>query len=292
MRNLLILSVLTILTIAQVACQKGKEMTTSTGNRVTIHTNQQGPKATFGSTVLISVKTWVNDSLVQSTTRDAGGPRQIVLPDSSGMKGKVPAVFEALMMMATGDSATVIQPLDSLMKKGIPKSFGDVKEIRYEVKLEEILTPEILKQREMEEMQKADVAKAEGIAIAETVKTMLADYKGKKLANLKKTASGLEYAIIEQGSGAEIKDGDAIPTHYYGVRKTDGVMFDNSFDRGARAGFTVGALIPGFNEGMKLLNRGGKAILFIPSALGYGERGAGADIPANSDLVFYIDMGM
>jgi FKBP-type peptidyl-prolyl cis-trans isomerase len=50
-------------------------------------------------------------------------------------------------------------------------------------------------------------------------------------------------------------------------------------------------LIPGFNEGMKLLNRGGKALLFIPSDLGYGEQGAGADIPGNTDLVFYIEMG-
>lgn len=291
MRNLLILSVLTLITIAQVACQKGKEVTTAGGNRVINHTNNQGPKATFGNTVLISVNTWVNDSLVQSTSRDAGGPREIALPDSSMMKGKVPAVFEALMLMAKGDSATVIQPLDSTMKKGIPKSFGEVKEIRYEVKLEDIITPEVLQQRQAEEMQKAEGAKAQGMIVAETVKTMLADYKSQKLANLKKTASGLEYVIIEQGTGAAIKDGDNIPTSYYGVRETDGKMFDNSYDRGGPTPFAVGGLIPGFNEGMKLVNRGGKALLFIPSSLGYGEQGAGADIPANTDLVFYIEMG-
>lgn len=291
MRNLLILSVLTLFTFAQVACQKGKEVTTPGGNRVINHTNLEGPKATFGSTVLISVNTWVNDSLVQSTSRDAGGAREVTLPDSSMMKGKVPAVFEALMLMAKGDSATVIQPLDSLMKKGIPKSFGEVTEIRYEVKLEEIMTAEILQKRQAEEMAKAEGAKAEGMIIAEKVKTMLADYKAKKLADLKKSASGLEYVIIEQGSGAAVKDGDNIPTNYFGVRKTDGVMFDNSYDRGGPAPFAVGGLIPGFNEGMKLLNRGGKALLFIPSSLGYGEQGAGGDIPPNTDLVFYIEMG-
>ncbi len=290
MRNLLILSVLTLFTIAQVACQKGKEVTTAGGNRVLNHTNLEGPKATFGKTVLISVNTWVNDSLVQSTSRDAGGPREIALPDSSQMKGKIPAVFEALMLMAKGDSATVIQPLDSTMKKGIPKSFGEVKEIRYEVKLVDIITPEMLQQRQAEEMLKAEGAKAQGMIIAQTVKTMLADYKSKKLANLKKSASGLEYVIIEQGTGAPVKDGDNIPTNYYGVRKSDGKMFDNSYDRGGPAPFSVGGLIPGFNEGMKLLNRGGKALLIIPSSLGYGEQGAGADIPPNADLVFYIEM--
>lgn len=292
MRNLLILSVLTLFTLSQMACQKGKQVTTPGGNIFTNHTNLEGTKATYGSTVLISVNTWVNDSLVQSTSRDAGGPREVVLPDSSMMKGKVPAVFEALMMMAKGDSATVVQPLDSIMKKGIPKSFGEVKEIRYEVKLEEILTPEIIQKRQAEEMQKAEGAKAQGMIIAETVKTMLADYKSKKLAGLKKSDSGLEYVIIDQGTGAPIKDGDSVPTNYYGARKTDGVMFDNSYDRGGPAPFNVGALIPGFNEGMKLLNRGGKALLFIPSKLGYGEQGAGGDIPPNADLVFYIEMGM
>ena len=292
MRNLLILSVLTLFTVTQLACQKGKEVTTAGGNRVINHTNVNGPKATFGNTVLISVETWVNDSLVQSTSRDAGGPREIALPDSTVMKGKVPAVFEALMMMAKGDSATVIQPLDSIMKKGIPKNFGDVKDIRYEVKLVEIITPEVLQQRQAEEMKKAEGAKAEGMIIAEKVKTMMADYKGKKLANLQKSASGLEYVIIEQGSGPAIKDGDSVPTNYYGVRKADGVMFDNSFDRGGPSPFNVGGLIPGFNEGMKLLNRGGKAILFIPSSLGYGAQGAGGDIPPYADLVFYIDMGI
>ncbi|MCC7466333.1 MAG: FKBP-type peptidyl-prolyl cis-trans isomerase [Saprospiraceae bacterium] len=291
MRNLLILFVLAAFAFTQTACEKGSAVTTPGGNLVTNHTNLEGPKVTFGNTVLINVNTWVNDSLVASTLRDAGGPREIAIPDSSMMKGKVPAVFEALLLMTKGDSATVIQPLDSLMKKGIPKSFGEVKEIRYEVKLVEIITPEILQQRQQEEMVKAESAKAQGMVVAETIKTMLADYKAKKLANLKKSASGLEYVIIEQGSGAAIKDGDSVPTNYYGVRKADGFMFDNSYDRGGPAPFSVGQLIPGFNEGMKLLNRGGKAMLFIPSSLGYGEQGAGGDIPPNTDLVFYIEMG-
>ncbi|MDX1911620.1 MAG: FKBP-type peptidyl-prolyl cis-trans isomerase [Saprospiraceae bacterium] len=292
MRNLLILSFLTLFTATQIACQKGKEVTTPGGNRVVVHTNNEGPKATYGNTILINVNTWVNDSLVQSTLRDAGGPREVTLPDSTMMKGRVPAVFEALLMMAKGDSATVYQPLDSVMKKGIPKSFGEVKEIRYEVKLEDIVTPEVLQQRQAEAAKKAEEAQAQGMVVAETVKTMLADYKSKKLANLKKSESGLEYVIIEQGAGAPLKDGDSVPTSYFGVRKNDGVMFDNSYDRGGPSPFTVGALIPGFNEGMKLLNRGGKALLFIPSKLGYGEQGAGGDIPPNTDLVFYIEMGM
>ncbi len=289
MRNLLFLAIVA-LSFAQIACEKGGPVKTKGGNTVTNHTNNPGPKITYGQTVLISVNTWLNDTLIQSTDRDTGGPREVAIPDSSQMKAKVPAVFEALLMMANGDSATVLQPVDSIMARGIPKEFGEVKTIRYEVKVVDILTPEKIAAREAEEMKEMEAVKAQGVEVAATVASTLADYKAKKLGDkLKKTASGLEYVIIEQGTGAPVKDGDQIKTNYYGVLKSNGTMFDNSFDRGGAAPFQVGGLVPGFNEGMKLLNKGGKAILFIPYDLAYGEQ-ANGPIPAKSDLVFYIGL--
>ncbi len=287
MRNLILLAIVAI-SFAQTHCDKGGNIKTKGGNTVINHTNNDGPKITNGQTVLINVKTWLNDSLIQSTVRDNGGPREFTMPDSTAMKGKVPAVFEALMYMTNGDSATVLQPVDSMMAKGIPKEFGEVKQIRFEVKVVDILTPEKIAEREAEAAKKAEGVKAQGIEIGAQIKTALDDYKAKKLGDkLQKTESGLEYIILDKGTGAAIKDGDRVPTNYYGVLKTTGVMFDNSFDRGGAAPFTVGGLVPGFNEGMKLLNKGGKAILFIPSALAYGAQESGP-IPANSDLVFYI----
>lgn len=287
MRNLLFLAIIAF-SFAQGACDKGGPVKTKGGNTVINHTNNAGPKITHGQTVLINVKTWLNDSLIQSTVRDNGGPREFTIPDSSAMKGKVPAVFEALLFLANGDSATVLQPVDSVMARGIPKDFGEVKEIRFEVKVIDILTPEKIKEREAEAEKKMEAVKGEGIAIAAMVKSTLDDYKAKKLGDkLQKTESGLEYVLLEKGSGAPIKDGDSVPTNYFGVLKSTGTMFDNSFDRGGPAPFTVGALVPGFNEGMKMLNRGGKAILFIPYALAYGEEENGP-IPAKSDLVFYL----
>jgi FKBP-type peptidyl-prolyl cis-trans isomerase len=206
------------------------------------------------------------------------------------MKAKVPAVFEALLYMANGDSATVLQPVDSILKRSIPKEFGEVKEIRFEVRLVDVLTPEKIAAREAEAQKKAELVKGQGIEIASIVKTNLDDYKANKLGDkLKKTESGLEYIILEQGTGGPINDGDRIPTNYYGVLKSSGQQFDNSYDRGGPAPFTVGGLVPGFNEGMKLLNKGGKAILFIPYALAYGDQDNGP-IPAKSDLVFYIHL--
>jgi len=289
MRNLLFLALIAF-SFAQVACEKGGPTKTKGGNTVTNHTNNPGPKITYGQTVLVSVDTWLNDSLIQSTQRDNNGPREVAIPDSSAMKSKVPAVFEALFMMANGDSATVLQPVDSMMARGIPKELGEVKNIRYEIKVVDILTPEKIAALQAEEAQKMEGVKAEGVAVAAMVNATLADYKAKKLGDkLQKSASGLEYVIIEQGTGTPIKDGAQVNTNYYGVLKANGTMFDNSFDRGGPAPFQVGGLVPGFNEGMKMLNKGGKAILFIPYALAYGENENGP-IPAKSDLVFYIGL--
>jgi FKBP-type peptidyl-prolyl cis-trans isomerase FkpA len=263
---------------------------TKQGSTVYVHTSNQGPNITYGQTVLLDVDTWINDSLIQGTQRDNGGPREIEIPDSSEMKRKIPAVFEALFLMTKGDSATVIQPVDSFMARAIPKELGEVKVIRYEVKVVDVPTPEFLAARKTQEEKEMEVVKGRGVAVGALTSKTLADYKANKLGpTLKKTASGLEYVVLEQGSGAAIKDGDMIETHYYGVLKSDGTMFDNSFERGASIPFEVGILVPGFNEGMKLLNRGGKAILFIPSGLGYGDEEIGP-IPASSDLVFYIEL--
>jgi FKBP-type peptidyl-prolyl cis-trans isomerase FkpA len=267
-----------------------KSVDTRLGNTVINHTNNKGPKITHGQTVLISVNTWLNDSLIQSTQRDNEGPREFTLPDSSAMKGRVPAVFEALLFLTNGDSATVLQPVDSIMKRSIPKEFGEVKQIRFELRVVDILTPEKMAQREAEAQMKMEGVKAQGVEVAALIKTTMDDYQANKLGDkLQKASSGLEYVILDKGAGAAIKDGDKIPTNYYGVLKSNGTMFDNSFDRGGAAPFTVGGLVPGFNEGMKLLNKGGKAILFIPYDLAYGEA-ANGPIPAKADLVFYISV--
>jgi FKBP-type peptidyl-prolyl cis-trans isomerase FkpA len=240
--------------------------------------------------VLVNLNIYLNDSLVNSTTRDAGGPQEIPMPPKDKVTDKIPAIFDALVNMAKGDSATIFQPVDSAMAKTIPESFGAVKEIRFEIGLKDIITEETLKARAAEEQTKAEAAMARAPEVANMVKTALADYKAKTLGDkLKKTASGLEYVIVEQGTGAAVKEGDQIPTHYLGMLKANGKQFDDSFSRGGPAPFQVGSLIPGFNEGMTLLNRGGKAVLFIPAAIAYGPQERG-EIPANSDLVFYIEL--
>lgn len=263
--------------------------------KITNHTNKTGPKATFGETVSMQVYTYLGDSLFMSTRRDYGGAREIVLPLKEQFEAdpQAPAFLKAIMAMAEGDSVTVLEPIADELREQMPEGFKTVPAVRYEAVLVDIVSAEELQVREAEAQKMREASVARGATVAKEVQTALAGYKAGTLGDkLRKTASGLEYLIIEQGTGAPIKMGDEINTHYYGVLTADGQMFDNSFDRGEPAPFPVGQLVPGFNEGMQLLNRGGKAILFIPPALGYGEAGAGEVIPPNANLVFYIEMGM
>jgi FKBP-type peptidyl-prolyl cis-trans isomerase FkpA len=289
--------------LALAACKK--EVKTEHGYRFTNHTNKSGDKAKPGEVIKFDMVVFIGDSMMTSTYQQ-GQPLDFRLFEKEEVPARVPAVYDAALLMAEGDSATIFQPIDSAMLQFIPDALKKEKELRFEMKLVDIMSKEQVEakmaeeQKKMEdeqkameeEMKNADATKTRGTKeVAPLVQKTLSDYKAGKLGGkLQKTASGLEYVILEKGSGDAVKMGDRVPTHYYGALKSDGKMFDNSFDRGMSAPFSVGQLVPGFNEGMQLLNRGGKAIIFIPSALGYGPQGAGDRIPPDSDLVFYIEL--
>jgi FKBP-type peptidyl-prolyl cis-trans isomerase len=104
------------------------------------------------------------------------------------------------------------------------------------------------------------------------------------------TASGLQYKIITEGTGASPVASDEVTVHYEG-RLIDGTIFDSSYERGEPATFPLGNVIPGWTEGLQYLKVGGKAELYIPSDLGYGSRQApGGAIPAFSTLIFVVEL--
>jgi len=103
------------------------------------------------------------------------------------------------------------------------------------------------------------------------------------------TASGLQYQILQEGTGATPKPTDQVTVHYKGTL-LDGKVFDSSYDRSEPATFIVGQVIPGWVEALQLMKVGSKAKLFIPPALAYGESGAGQDIGPNSLLIFEVEL--
>jgi len=103
------------------------------------------------------------------------------------------------------------------------------------------------------------------------------------------TATGLQYQIITEGTGASPSATDNVTVHYQGTT-IDGKEFDSSYKRGAPATFPLNRVIAGWTEGLQLMKEGGKSRLFIPSKLAYGERGAGRDIGPNAALIFDVEL--
>lgn len=111
----------------------------------------------------------------------------------------------------------------------------------------------------------------------------------KKKDGVKTLASGLQYKVIKAGTGKMPKASDTVKTHYRGTL-LDGSEFDSSYRRNEPAVFPVNGVIPGWTEALQLMPVGSKWQLFIPSALAYGERGAGTAIGPNAVLTFEIEL--
>ena len=101
--------------------------------------------------------------------------------------------------------------------------------------------------------------------------------------------SGLQYEVLNEGSGDKPSASSTVRTHYHGTLTT-GEVFDSSYERGQPAEFPVNGVIPGWTEALQLMSVGSKWRLHLPHDLAYGERGAGAKIPPFSVLVFDVEL--
>lgn len=111
----------------------------------------------------------------------------------------------------------------------------------------------------------------------------------KSKEGVKVTATGLQYKVIQEGTGASPKGNDMVKCHYRG-KLINGTTFDSSYDRNEPAQFALNGVIKGWTEGLQLMKEGGKYELYVPSQLAYGERGAGKVIGPNSVLIFEIEL--
>lgn len=172
---------------------------------------------------------------------------------------------------------------NSLLKKGFDDALAD--------KAPALASEEIAKilqalQRQVQEQQKVFIEQ-----LAEKNKTDGEEFlkKNKRDDDVVSLPSGLQYKILQSGSGASPSMHDEVTVHYRGTL-INGNVFDSTYDRETPATFPVGRVIPGWSEALKKMRVGDKWQVFIPSYLAYGENGYGPQIEPNSTLIFEMEL--
>jgi FKBP-type peptidyl-prolyl cis-trans isomerase len=203
---------------------------------------------------------------------------------------------EAIGMMKKGSKATVI----------VPSAMGFGEQGKKDMQGADIIAPyspvvydiEILDLRTKSENEKAmkvkeaNEKKAAAVAMSQEPILIQQYIKDNKIT-AKPNGSGIYYIEKVKGKGPKAVAGKKVKVHYTG-KLLNGKVFDSSLDKkpSTPLEFTIGKgeVIPGWDEGISMMSAGGKATLVIPSKLGYGERGAGNDIPPFSPLVFDVEL--
>ncbi|MBL7817124.1 MAG: FKBP-type peptidyl-prolyl cis-trans isomerase [Saprospiraceae bacterium] len=293
MKNLKHLFLLLVLVTIAAACKKSK---TPSGYAYTIHKKGDGAMAKIGDAAFYDVILYKDDSLIFSTIKEGQEARSRVEDPKTAPDPFYKLTQEALLLLKVGDSATFIMPLDTFKVK--PQGLENAKQAKLTMILRKVKSKDELDKRQSELKVLAESIQAAGPsfkarakAVGDSTSTFAKDFAAGKLpAGIKELPSGLKIAILREGTGAMPKKGEVVLVNYCGATK-DGNKFDESFPRGEPINFPIGVgqVIPGWDEGLMNLKEGTTAVLFIPSALGYGERAAGK-IPANSDLVFYVEL--
>src|SRR5690606_10520638 len=196
----------------------------------------------------------------------------------------------ALKYLTAGDSAVIKVSIDSLKaflngQQQLPPFMDGRKHLVYEVKIVSVKS----QQQVQEELK--NKAQAQN----EIDDKLMQEYFAKNNLNPTKTSSGLYYIMEKEGTGATPTRGQAVTVNYTG-RTLDGQVFDSNTDPalGHVAPFTfalgTGHVIDGWDEGVALMKKGGKAKLFIPSSMAYGEMGREPMIPKNAILMFDVEV--
>jgi FKBP-type peptidyl-prolyl cis-trans isomerase FkpA len=236
--------------------------------------------------------------LMKSRERQFGMPVRVPLDTIKRMG----AEQEAFAMLQPGDSGVFRFNADSLYMRNAHqlapaylKKKGNfitltIKADKLQTREEATTEAQADQQKMMAEQQRKMMAYASEQLKKDDV--VLQDYmKKNNLTGMKKTPSGMYYQVTKPGTGPTAKAGQKVSVNYMGMLLT-GKMFDSSEKVGKPFEFPLGQgqVIPGWDEGIALLNKGSRAILLIPSTLAYGQRGAGADIPADSPLRFEVEL--
>lgn len=289
MRLSIFLAIIAASSLLFTSCQQEavKQMSPS-GYEYILHVDEAGETPAPGEYAYFHAQIRKVDSVVYRTREQSEQvPFMQIAPPNAPNRPPSP-LEDVLGMMSVGDSATVFIPLDSMPRA--PQGFEDAEEIIYDMVMVEIKSEEAFQAEQEQLRQEAEAAATE---VREKVNQLYEQYQAGELNDqIQETESGLRYLILEAGTGPQAEAGKLVTVDYFGILAESGQEFDNSYKRGQAFTFPLGqgTVIPGWDEGLTLLKEGSKAMLFIPSELGYGEAGSPPVIPGGAELIFYVEL--
>lgn len=240
----------------------------------------------YGDHLEVHLNAVAADSVIFDTRTAMNGEPAPIQLQKSPFRGDL---LEALKHMTAGDSAQVRLSVDSLVAAGAPSApwmkMGVDQKLIYNLKVVSV-TPKALKEKQ----EQADAAKQTGVD-----DKLIQEHLAKNKIKAEKTASGLYYKMTKQGTGEQAKAGQKVSVNYTGML-LNGEKFDSNVDpefqhvQPFEFMLGAGSVIKGWDEGIALLKKGGKATLYIPSTLAYGKNSPSPKIPANSVLVFDVEL--
>jgi len=266
---------------------------TASGLYYQFYTQNEGVLPQIGDLMDVAIKCYVNDSVFPIAATDEN-TMQLVEPLFAG------DLFEGLAMMHEGDSASFIVNIDSTFIKmfgypSLPEEYLPTDVMRFELRLDDCYPESEFPQHYGAKMKKeADKRiakmKADNPEQTEAAAQALAEYLAANKVVAEPTESGLYYVMTQEGNGEKPEVGQVVQVHYTG-KLLDGTVFDSSVDRGEPISIPIGVgqVIPGWDEGIRMMSKGEKGVLYIPYYLAYGERDAGM-IPPFSNLVFEVEL--
>jgi len=232
---------------------------------------------------------------------DSRAQRPEPVPVLLGERRAAGTIEEALSLLLPGDSAVFRFNADTVfaksMRQPVPafvRRSGNA--LRLTVVARQLLTAEQMQARQqtmLAEQQRQLKARAAKQLVKDNAQIVAYLKKNQLTLKAKKTAGGTWYVVTRRGTGPLPKAGQPVRVTYRGTLLATGQEFDASARHpGPPFEFILGQgqVIAGWDQGLAVLPKGSRAVLLIPSPLGYGERGAGADIPPNAVLRFEIDV--
>ena len=296
MNNNLFFSLLCVLLVAGCSTEGRRLKTTSGYEYQVVRKGASKDSIPVDNYLFFNMSLTEKDSVLRSSA-STGKPSVLKVTKDTKNFGQLKSLVDLMNTLHEGDSMLFFFPLDSFERK--PPGFEKFTEpLIYHVGITKVMDETEFKaysdsinqiQDKVRQVVRDRMPEVEAKAKA----TWDAYKKGQLKDQIQTTSSGLKYIIHEPGAeGTKPAKGSQVSVHYYGMLDTDGKMFDSSFKAGQPYQFPVGVgqVIPGWDEGIMLLNKGAKATLFIPAALAYGVAGSPPVIPANADLVFYVEL--